>query len=221
MADSRTKGRVRGLLGGASPEDAPPDQTHDRPDFDAQRALQVLTMAQRTADEHVASAQRQADSIRADARGTAEQISREAQAHADGARREAAKSLSDARTMAEQIVREGQAHADGARRDAEKILSDARASAQEIAKDAQAKAAGLEREAQQRFDDVVGSLAAKRDALQQQIDSLREFDQDYRSRLRTFMQAQLRALGGDEPPSTAEVQQAGSAAMTPTTAYEQ
>lgn len=222
MADGRTKGRVRGLLRGTLPDDALPDQTHIRPDPDAQRALQILTLAQRTADEHIASAQHQADNIRADARATAEQIARDAQAHADGARREAAKALSDARAMAEQIVRDAQAHADGARRDTEKILSDARAKAQEIARDAQANAAGLERQAQQRFDDVVGSLAAKRDALEQQIEALRQFDRDYRSRLRTFIQGQLRALGVDEPPSNAEIQQPGSVATTggPTGAAE-
>ena len=47
-----------------------------RPDPDAQRALQVLIMAQRTADEHTASAQHQADSIRADARAIGKHESR-------------------------------------------------------------------------------------------------------------------------------------------------
>jgi cell division septum initiation protein DivIVA len=214
-ADSRMKGRVKGLLaGGTSPDDAPLDQMHEQPDPDAQRALQVLVMAQRTADEHVASSRHQAENIRADALATAEQIARDAQAHSDGARREAAKTVSDARGMAEQIVREAQAHADGTRRDAEKALSDARAAAQQIGKDAQAKAAGLEREAQQRYDDVVGSLATKRNALQEQIDALKEFDRDYRSRLRKFMHGQLRALGDDEPPPNASIQQPGAIAAT-------
>lgn len=206
MADSRMKGRVKGLLGGVvPPDDALPDQPYDRPDPDAQRALQVLIMAQRTADEHTATAAHQADNIRAEARSAAEQIVRDAQAHADGARRDAAQALSDGRGAAEQIVRDAQAHADGARRDAEKILSDARARAQEIAKDAKAHAVGLEREAQQRYDDVVGSLATKRDGLQQQIEALQQFDRDYRSRLRKFMHGQLRALGADEPPPNDEI----------------
>jgi cell division septum initiation protein DivIVA len=204
------KGRVKGLLGGAaSPDDGLLDQMHDHPDPEAQRALQVLILAQRTADEHTATAHHQADNIRADARATAEQIVRDAQAHADNARREAAKALADARAMAEQIVRDAQAHGEGARRDSEKILSDARARAQEIAKDAQAAAAGLEREAQQRYDDVVGSLATKRDVLQEQIDGLQQFDRDYRSRLRKFMHSQLRALGADDPPSDADGQPQG------------
>jgi cell division septum initiation protein DivIVA len=157
-------------------------------------------LAQRTADEHVAGAQHQAGTIRADARATAEQIVREAQAHADGVRRDAAKALSDARAAAEQTVHDAQAQADATRRDAEKVLSNARAKAQDILKEAQAHVAGLEREAQQRYDDVVGSLAGKRDVLLREIDGLKEFDREYRFRLRKFMQSQLRALGGDEPP---------------------
>jgi len=215
VTDSRMKGRVKGLFGGASPDDELLDQAHSLSEPEAQRqALQVLILAQRTADEHVASAQHQADKVRAEARAMAEQIARDAQAHADGARREAGKALSDARAMTAQLARDAQAHADGVRRDAEKILSHAQARAEEIAKDAQARADGLEREAQQRYQDVVGSLAAKRAALQQQIEALQRFDRDYRAELRTFMQSQLNALGGDEPPSNREIEQPDSVATT-------
>jgi cell division septum initiation protein DivIVA len=210
VTDSRMKGRVKGLFGGTSPDNEPLDQTHAPPEPDAQnQALKVLILAQRTADEHVAAAQHQANKVRADARGMAEQITRDAQAHADGVRREAGKALSDARAMVAQIARDAQAHADGVRRDAEKVHSDARAKAEEIARDAQAKADGLEREAQQRYQDLVGSLAAKRAALQQQIEALQQYDRDYRAQLRTFMQGQLRALGGDEPPSNAAIEHLG------------
>jgi cell division septum initiation protein DivIVA len=186
VADSRIKGRVKGLLGGPPSDDAHVDLTPGLPDPDAQRrALQVLSLAQRTADEHVASAQHQADNIRAAARASAEQIARDAQAHADGTRR-----------------------------DAEKLLAGARAKATKVAKDAQTHAAGLEREAQQRYDDVVGSLETKRAALQQQIEALQQFDRNYRSRLRTFMQGQLDALGDEEPPSNATIQQPGKVATT-------
>jgi cell division septum initiation protein DivIVA len=185
-----------------------PDAAYDQADPDAQRrALQVLVLAQRTADEHVASAQHQAENIMAGARASAEQVAREAQAHADGVRREAAQALNEARAQAEQIVREAQGYADNPRRDADKVLTDARAGAQEIGKEAQANADRLDREAQQRYDDVVGSLAAKRDLLQQQIDGLQQFDRDYRSRLRSFMERQLRALGSDEPPPVPEIPQ--------------
>ena len=192
MADSRIKGRVRGLLGGPPPDDMyqhrepPVDLTPGLPDPDAQRkALQVLTLAQRTADEHVASAQHQADNIRAAAQASAEQVARDAHAHAEHARQ-----------------------------DADKTVADARAAAEQIAKDAQASADGLQREAQRQYDEVVGSLETKRTALQQQIEALQEFDRDYRSRLRTFMRGQLDALGEEEPPSRRPVQRPGEAPTT-------
>jgi cell division septum initiation protein DivIVA len=215
VADSRTKGLVKGLFGSPPPDHELLDQPPALADPEAQRqALQVLILAQRTADEHVAAAQHQADNIRADARATAEQVVRDAQNHADGARRDASKALSDARATAEQIVRDAQAHAEATRRDVEKVLSDARARAEQTAMDAQANADELEREAQQRYQDVVGSLPATRAALQQQIEALQQFDRDYRSRLRTFMQSQLRALGVEEPPPDAEVEQPASVATT-------
>jgi cell division septum initiation protein DivIVA len=213
------KGRVKGLLAGASPVPEPPEQT-DTPsapfsDHNAQRqALQVLNLAQRTADEHIATAHRQADKICADARTMAEQIVHDARAHADDLRREADKALSEARTIAEQMARDSQAHADNTRQNADKVLSDARARAEEIAKDAQANADELKDQAQRRYQDVVGSLAAKREALQQQIEALEQFDREYRARLTTFMQGQLRALWVDEPHVDAEIEQPGSLATS-------
>ena len=213
MSDSGMKGRVKGLLAGTAPaprepvdqSEAPPPPTAGMSDPHAQqRALQVLTLAQRTADEHVASAHRQADKICADARATAEQIVRDAEAHAQGLQREADKTLSEARAKAGQVGRDAQTHADSTRRDADKVLAEARTQAEEIGKDAQANADELKHQAQQRYQDVVGSLAARREALQQQIEALEQFDREYRSRLTTFMQAQLRALWVDEPHVSAD-----------------
>lgn len=226
MTDSWMKGRVKGLHRETFPDEErateppgaaraePPEQMDAHPGRDVQQALQMLTLAQRTGEEHVASAHRQADKIHADARATAEHTVRDAQAQADAVRREADKALSDARARAAQIAKDAQAHADHARRDSDKIVSDARARAAEIAKDAQASADGLKRQAQQRYEEMVGNLAAKREALQQQIEALQEFDRDYRARLLTFMQAQLRALWVEEPHVDAEIEQPGAVATT-------
>jgi cell division septum initiation protein DivIVA len=222
MTDTGMKGRVKGLLGTPSPGGEFPEQVDAAAAPNAQRqALQVLTLAQRTAEEHVASAHHQADKICADARATAEQIVRDARANADDLHRNADKALSDARATAAQIARDAQAHADNARRNSDKILSDARARAAEIAKDAQANADELKHQAQQRYQDVVGSLAAKREALQQQIEALENFDRDYRARLTAFMQTQLRALWVDEPQVNTEIELPGSADGTTGTARKQ
>jgi cell division septum initiation protein DivIVA len=214
VADGRVKGRVKGLLGGASTEDAPVDPAPtpmsmvSPADPDAQRqALQVLTLAQRTADEHVASVQQHANGIRAAARAAADQIAQEAQAHVEAVRRETGKKIADAEATADKIIKDAQGHGDGIRRDAEKVLADARATAAGIVKESEAAAAGLERDAQQQYDDVVGTLETKRAALQEQIEALQTFDRDYRSRLRTFMTGQLQALGDEgAPPAVAPVQ---------------
>ena len=215
MTESRMRGRVKGLFGGPSPDPEPLDHGQVLADPDAQRqALQVLVLAQRTADDHVASARHQADKIRGDARATAEQIVREAKAHAEGVRRDAENVLSDARATTEQLAKDAQARAEATRRDAEKVLSDARANAEQLGKDAQAAADELERDARQRYQDVIGSLPATRAALQQQIEALQQFDRDYRARLRAFMHRQLQALGAEEPPANAETQPADTASAT-------
>ena len=185
---------------GASPANGAPQQgAHPN------QALQVLTLAQRTAEEHVARAHHQADKIRTDALAAAEQIARDAQVHAHNVRREAEKILSDARAAAEQIARDSHARTEEARRNAEKIVSDAQHKAEQIAEDAQANADHLNLQARQRYDDVVGSLGTKREALQQQIEALEQFDREYRSRLTTFMQGQLRALWVDQPQVNGEL----------------
>jgi cell division septum initiation protein DivIVA len=200
------KDRVKVLLNGTSADShtseqpvVPPPQAHPN------QALQVLTLAQRTAEEHVARAHHQADKIRTDALAAAEQIARDAQVHAHNVRREAEKILTDARAAAEQIARDSHGRTEEARRSAEKIVSDARAQAGQIGEDAQANADHLNLQARQRYDDVVGSLATKREGLQNQIEALEHFDREYRSRLTTFMQGQLRALWVDQPQVLGEL----------------
>ena len=195
MTDIWTKSRAKGLHRESFPDEERPADTPGAvpvpppqptvPSRDVHEALQMLTLAQRTADEHVAGARRQAEKVHADARAAADQIAREAQGRAEAIRREA-----------------------------DKALSDARAQAAQIAHDAQVRAEGLERQAEQRYEEMVGNLVVKREALQQQIEALQEFDRDYRSRLLTFMQAQLRALWVDEPQVDGEIEQPGGPRTT-------
>ncbi|MGI5241157.1 DivIVA domain-containing protein [Dactylosporangium sp. CA-139066] len=166
----------------------------------AQRdALVVLTMAQRTADEHVANAHQEADRIINDARAAADHIVQQAEAHAEDMRADADDVLGQARADASRIVQEARAHADKTEQAADDLLADARARAAEIVKIATQRADDMKHQAEMRYQDVVGSLAAKREGLQQQIESLERFDREYRSRLTSFMQTQLRALWVDQP----------------------
>jgi cell division septum initiation protein DivIVA len=207
MTDNRMKDRVKVMFAGTSQDSETTEHAMVMPNAGGMpnQALHVLTLAQRTAEEHVAAAHQQADKIRTDALAAAEQIARDAQVHAHDVRREADKVLFEARAAAEQTARESQARADEARRSADSILADARAQAEAIAAEARANADHLRIQAQQRYDDVVGSLGAKREGLQQQIESLERFEHEYRARLSAFMQGQLRALWLDQPQVTGEL----------------
>jgi hypothetical protein len=121
--------------------------------------------------------------------------------------------LFEARSRAEQMAREAQAYADEGRRAVEKIEADGRAHAGAIAADAERSAEDLRVQAQRRYDDVVGGLGSKRAALQAQIEALEAFDQQYRARLATFMQGQMRALWVDQPQVTGELEHSGSHAF--------
>jgi cell division septum initiation protein DivIVA len=224
VTDNRIKDRVKGLLAvtptsGDIPVQAHPQAVQQAPPpgpvqaakpagEDVQhQALQVLTLAQRTADEHLAGARKEAAKINANAQAAAEQTAREAGIQAHKVRQEADRVLSEAREAAAQVTRDARASADEAQREADKILSDAQAKAEAVAADARANAEEMKLQAEQKYDDVVGSLAGKREALQEQIEALEVFDREYRARLQTFMQTQLRALWVDEPKVTGDVDQ--------------
>ena len=183
----------------------PAETTRDSAVQVQQQALQMLTLAQRTAEEHVAGAQRYADKLQEDARAAAERIVQDAQGQAEAIRREGEQVLSDAKARAAELAKEAQAHLEGARRDGDELVAQARARATGIAKDAQTHADRLAGQAQLRYEETVGRLAAKREALQQQIEALQEFDRDYRSHLLAFLQAHVRALWSDMPVVEADI----------------
>lgn len=210
MSDIWTKNRAKGFHRDGVPAEerevsplsvAPPqprEQSDGKPVGDVQQAMQMLTLAQRTADEHVAGAHRQAEQIHTDARAQAEQILSEARAQAEAVRTEADTALTEAKSQAAKVAEDSKTQAEGARQERDKIVAEARSQATQIAKNAQGKADELARQAQARYEEMVGNLVTKRETLQRQIEALQEFDRDYRTRLLTFMQAQVRALWADE-----------------------
>ena len=203
MSDSGMKDRVLGLLG--TPPDQPIQQAPGPPPSGAQHeALQVLTLAQRTAEEQVNGARHEAERIVAEARERAGQVVRDAQAHAERLQHEAEAALSEAHAAAAKVASDAQARTEQAQQDADEILSNARMRSDELVKIAQDRADELQHVAEQRYEEAVGSLAAKRQALQQQIEALEQFDREYRARLQAFLQHQLRALWVDEPRVTAD-----------------
>jgi vacuolar-type H+-ATPase subunit H len=178
---------------------------------DQAKALAVLTMAQRTAEEHINNAISEAEHIRAEAHANAGQIVSDAQAQAGALRDEAEKILTRARMAAEKIAREAESYAGETERNAGEVLADAQGRAEDIVRDAQENAYDIKQRAEQIYEDVVGGLTAKRQALQGQIEALERFDQEYRSRLTSFMQQQMRALWVGQPQVAQQEFQDGSA----------
>ncbi|MDI5942605.1 hypothetical protein QLR68_31710 [Micromonospora sp. DH15] len=81
-------------------------------------------------------------------------------------------------------------------READQLLSEARSKAEEVTREARAKADALERDARQRHQEAMGGLDAKRTALQKHIEELKQFEREYRTRLKAYLESQLRDLDG-------------------------
>jgi DivIVA domain-containing protein len=99
-------------------------------------------------------------------------------------------------------------HVSDARREADKVLSEARAKAEEVTRDARAKADALERDARQRHQEAMGGLDAKRTALSKHIEELKQFEREYRTRLKAYLESQLRDLEGRGQGLEAEITRA-------------
>jgi len=99
----------------------------------------------------------------------------------------AARVLSLAQQTADQAIAD-------ARREADDVLTKARRQAEQITGDARARAESLERDAQERHRQAMGSLVQQREELERRVDDLRAFEREYRSRLKAYLEGQLRDL---------------------------
>jgi DivIVA domain-containing protein len=112
-----------------------------------------------------------------------------------------------------------------AQQTADQAIADARREADEqITGDARARAESLERDAQERHRQAMGSLVQTREELERRVDDLRAFEREYRSRLKAYLEGQLRDLeagvtdsgtfpsmgSGTQPSMPAALAQAGA-----------
>jgi DivIVA domain-containing protein len=122
-----------------------------------------------------------------------ERLTGEAKAEADGM-------LCDARVTCEQLVSEAMAKADGmvneARARAEALLSDARSRADTRHRQSREKAVCLETDAAREQAEIVAALSLQKRVLEKEIEELRGFEREYRTRLKTYLDSQLRGLLG-------------------------
>ena len=135
------------------------------------QAAKVLGLAQEMADRLTAEAKSEADTMLADARTKSEQL------------------LSEARTKSDGLVNEARARA-------ETMLNDARTRAETLERQSRDKAASLVGDAERKQNEVIGSITREKSLLEKKIDELRTFEREYRTRLKTYLESQLRDLEG-------------------------
>ncbi|SDP44392.1 DivIVA domain-containing protein [Actinopolyspora xinjiangensis] len=150
------------------PPTAASEQTSPGGDQHVQ-AAKVLGLAQEMADRLTGEAKTESDGMLSEARTKSEQL------------------LSDARTKADSMVND-------ARSRAETMLNDARSRAETLERQAREKAASLERDAQHKHAEVMGNITQEKNALEKKIEALRTFEREYRSRLQSYLESQLREL---------------------------
>ncbi len=110
----------------------------------------------------------------------------------------AAKVLALAQKTADELVADAKLEADKllaeARQRAESVDSESSAKVSQIEQDARSRADTLEKEAQQRHEQVVGRLESEREHLEGQVENLKAFEREYRSRLKAYLESELRKL---------------------------
>src|SRR3954452_16345168 len=95
-----------------------------------------------------------------------------------------------------------------AQRTADEAIAEAKAEAEQIVSSARMKASAMEAEAQQQRAAAVADLQRQRTALESQIEALRGFEREYRTRLKAYLEGQLRELESQQsavpssPPPT-------------------
>ena len=134
------------------------------------QVAKVLSMAQEMAERLTAEAKSEADTMLADARTKSEQL------------------LSEARTKSDGLVND-------ARSRAETMLNDARTRAETLERQSRDKAATLVGDAERKQAEIIGTITRDKSVLEKKIDELRTFEREYRTRLKTYLESQLRDLG--------------------------
>ncbi|HEY7042888.1 MAG TPA: DivIVA domain-containing protein [Nocardioidaceae bacterium] len=113
----------------------------------------------------------------------------------------AARLLEIAAQNADQLVNEAKDEADKilgeARSKSERLEADSKSKADRLESDAQTRAEKLDSETSERRAQLFGQLERDKDNLARELEDLRAFEREYRSRLKGYFQAQLRALDGE------------------------
>ncbi|MGH3502744.1 MAG: DivIVA domain-containing protein, partial [Nocardioidaceae bacterium] len=112
----------------------------------------------------------------------------------------AARLLEIASTSANQLVDEAKGDADTivaeARTKADRLHTEAKSKAERVESDARTRSEKLDAETSDRRQQMFGQLEIDRDKLSRELEDLRAFEREYRTRLKGYFEGQLRALDG-------------------------
>jgi TolA-binding protein len=86
-----------------------------------------------------------------------------------------------------------------AQKTANEHVAEARSQAERILGEARVKADQLSRDAEDKHRQTLGSLENQRHDLERRIEELRAFEREYRTRLKSYLEGQLRELEGRSP----------------------
>jgi DivIVA domain-containing protein len=113
----------------------------------------------------------------------------------------AARLLEIATHNADQLVNEAKDEADKilgeAKIKSERLEADSKSKADRMESDARTRAEKLDAETAERRAQLFGQLERDKDNLARELEDLRAFEREYRSRLKGYFQSQLRALDGE------------------------
>ncbi|QCW51166.1 DivIVA domain-containing protein [Nocardioides dongxiaopingii] len=114
----------------------------------------------------------------------------------------AARLLEIATRNADELVEEAKNDADKiigeARTKAERLEHESKSKADRLESDARTRSQMLDSETAERRTQLFGDLEKERDKLSVEVENLRSFEREYRSRLKSYFTQQLEALAGNE-----------------------
>jgi DivIVA domain-containing protein len=134
------------------------DNTGTAPAEHHAQAVQMLALAQQTADQHLAQSKAEAERL-----------------------------LNEARTNAETTLADANERAG-------RQVAEAESRAKQLNEESSARAAQALQEAEQRASTITAQFEQRKAALERRVEELRTFEREYRTRLKSYLESQLRDL---------------------------
>lgn len=171
------------------------------------QAAKVLALAQEMADRLTGEAKAESDQVTTSAKASSEKMVADATARSE-------QMLAEARTKSESMVSDARAKSEAA-------LNDARSRAETLQRQAKEKADALQADSERKHTEVMATINTQRTQLEKKIDELRTFEREYRTRLKTYLEAQLQELGQRGSAAPADSSRAAAPGSFPAVGQQQ